>query len=473
MELAKDTTDRGGSAGSRKPRRKPLTIDLPPEAVERKAAPATEAAGSSAETASEAVGPGAPASDAAAGAKAGAQEDQGREEREQSVAAENPAGEPDEEPEPREPEPAAAPASAAPAPKGDGSAALFVPLLVAAAMGGVVVALVVVLLARGGFFLPPPDTSSTDIQAEMTTLKDDVAALKEASTGDPVAPLRQEIANLRQSVAALEDREPVPASDTTALTDLEGRLSTLSDEVAALKSAPPGDSTAVTSEVATLRTDLDQLSAKLNSAPSEDRIAALETKLDALSTKVDEANAKITAARAKIDDAAALAPSVAADALSAALQAGRPFEAELAALRKLGVDASTLDGLAPHAASGLPTLASLRAKFEAEIATVDLATPIPEGTGVMDRLVKSARGLIEVRPAHPTEGADPAAVVTRVRAALDAGDLKAALAEWDTLPADAKSATADFAGDATARRDAEALVAKLRVDALSRLEAGQ
>ncbi len=48
----------------------------------------------------------------------------------------------------------------------------------------------------------------------------------------------------------------------------------------------------------------------------------------------------------------------------------------------------------------------------------------------MDRLMQSARGLVDVRPAHPTEGADPAAVVTRIRGALDAGDLKTALSEW-------------------------------------------
>ena len=169
----------------------------------------------------------------------------------------------------------------------------------------------------------------------------------------------------------------------------------------------------------------------------------------------------------------ALGPAVAADALSAALQSARPFTAELAALRTLGVETATLDALAPDAATGLPTLASLRARFESEIAAVDLTTPIPEGTSVMDRLMKSAEGLVQVRPAHPIEGADPSAIVTRIRAALDAGDLATALSEWDALPENAKTATADFQRDAAALRDANALVAKLRADALARLEAGR
>jgi hypothetical protein len=78
-----------------------------------------------------------------------------------------------------------------------------------------------------------------------------------------------------------------------------------------------------------------------------------------------------------------------------------------------------------------------------------------------------------VRPAHPTEGADPAAIVARIRAALDAGDLKTALAEREALPDNAKAATAPWAADAQARNDADALVATLRAESLARLEAGQ
>ncbi len=470
--MAADSTDKDEGSGARKPQRKPLTIDLPAEAVERKTPAEAGEAGASADAAAASNA----SSEAEAAAfstdsAAGEPEDQGlaSPSHEENAAAES-HRERDAPRQAAHPEPAA---------KADPSVA-FVPLLVAAAMGGVLVALVVVLLARGGFFLPPADSEAPDLQAELTALKDDVAALKQAGTEDPVAPLRGEIAGLRQSVAELQDREPVPASDATALTDIEGRLSTLADDVAALKSAAPADTSSVTSEIATLRGEVESLSSQLDKVPSEDRVAAIEVKVDAesakadaTSAKVDAASEKIDAAAAKIDAAAALGPSVAADALSAALQAGRPFSAELAALRTLGVETTTLDALAPDAATGLPTLASLRARFESEIAAVDLAIPIPEGTSVMDRLMKSAEGLVQVRPAHPIEGADPSAIVTRIRAALDAGDLQTALSEWDALPEDAKTATADFQRDAAALRDANALVAKLRADALARLEAGR
>ncbi len=454
-DLAKDSTEKSQRAGAPKAQRKPLTIDLPAEEVERKTVEASVP-----DAPAEPEGAAADAG-AAGGANVGAPSETPPDPTETETAAEERRAQEMEE-HTAEDQPEASPSAratpAAPSPKQGESSVAFVPLLVAAILGGVVVALVVVLMARGGFFLPPPDTQVADLQTEMTAIKDDVAALKQAGTEDRLTPLRDEMATLKQSVAALEDREPVPASNAAEITDIEGRLAALSGDVDALKSTAPGDSSAVAGEVASLRQKVDALSAKFANAPDDARISALEAKLDA--------------ANAKIDKAAGLAPAVAADALAAALAAGRPFEAELAALRALDVDAARLDALAPHAASGLPTLAGLRATFESEIATVDLAEPIPEGTGVMDRLVRSARGLVDVRPAHPTEGADPAAVVARIRAALEAGDLKTALAERESLPDTVKAATADFARDAEARQSAEDLVATLRADALSRLETG-
>ena len=77
------------------------------------------------------------------------------------------------------------------------------------------------------------------------------------------------------------------------------------------------------------------------------------------------------------------------------------------------------------------------------------------------------------RAARPTEGDDPEAIISRIRGALNAGDLKAALAEWSTLPDSIKSPTAEWAKLAEARRAADDLVAEVRRAALSGLEPGQ
>ncbi len=486
--MAKDSSDKGDGVGPQRPRRKPTTIDLPAEEVGRKPPPAAETT-SPQETAAtgpepakaEAPQTDAPQTDAP---KTDAPKPEVKPTPPKAAAADTKSGGAIP---PQRPAPPAAPAA-----KHD-SATSFVPLVVAAVLGGVLVALVVVLLARGGFFLPAADTEGPDLAAEIETLKSDIAALQQSGAEDRTAPLRQDMDSLRKSVAALEDREPVPAPDNAAIETLRSRVDALAQDVAALKSTAPADSSAGASEIAALRRELDTLTtrvdglsgdsdvasqvadlktqveasaARLDGMPSEERVAALETKLSAAEKKID-------AAETKIDDAAALAPAVAADALAAAIEAGRPFGAELQALRRLGVDQATLDSLAPEADKGLPTLASLGREFETAIASVDLSSPIPEGAGVMDRLMQSARGLVEVRPAHPTEGSDPEAVVTRIRGALAAGDLDTALKERDALPDAAKAATADWAAKAAARRDADDLVAQLRAEALSRLEAGE
>ena len=140
-------------------------------------------------------------------------------------------------------------------------------------------------------------------------MKSDVAALKEAGAEDKLVPLRDEVAQLKQMVTGLADREPVPASDAAALTDLEGRLSALADDVAALKSAGPGDTSAVTAAVADLKQQVEALSAALDKKPDEARIGSVESRLDGLETKLNEVDTRLKelatgldAARAKIDE---------------------------------------------------------------------------------------------------------------------------------------------------------------------------
>src|SRR5262249_12477446 len=143
-------------------------------------------------------------------------------------------------------------------------------------------------------------------------------------------------------------------------TDFSPQIAAITRDVEALKNVAPPDTAALQSNVSTLQSEIatlqsgvaamkqqvEALSAEGAKLPKEERIAALQTKLDEMSIK--------------IGSAAALAPAVAADALASALDAGRPFESELAALKALGGDAAEIDALAPHAAHGLPTIAALR-----------------------------------------------------------------------------------------------------------------
>jgi hypothetical protein len=262
--------------------------------------------------------------------------------------------------------------------------------------------------------------------------------------------VQDRLVQLEESVA--ETAAGAPSNEAGAR--LAARLNALAGEIEALKRGAPPDLSGLENGLAELRREVGALSSEMEGLPRADRIASIEAKLGETSEQAEKA--------------AALGPAVAADALAAAADAGRPFTSELAALQALGVDAEVA-ALEPHAATGMPTLAAIRARFETEVTGLDLSQPVAEGAGALDRLLESARGLVEVRPAHPTEGADPAAVVTRIRAALAAGDLKTALAEWNTLPEAIRARTADWAKIGETRLAVDDLISRLRAEALARL----
>jgi hypothetical protein len=482
--LAKESTTEGGSASSQKAQRKPITIDIPAAEVGRKpgaegsknsAQAESSSADATSDLATEAASSGKPqASPAAAERKAAEERKAGAAKPEPvipSAFATGAAGRSGSAA-------AASSASRSESPAGPRPASSW-PLLLVAVAGAVVAAMVIIALLFSGYLVRPDNAVKTVEAAEIAALKDDVAVLKQAGTSDDVAPLKEELAALQGSVAELAKRPASGAADPAMLKAIQDRLAALEStggevtpgadvgprvdelakDVAALKGVAPVDTKSLEDSIAKLRQELDALAARADKLPDEARIAAIETKLDQTSRQ--------------IASAAALAPAVAADALADALADGRPYAAELAALKTLGADATAIDALAPQAEKGLPTIAALREQFEAAVQSVALASPIPENAGTVDRLLESARGLVAVRPARPTEGADPEAIISRIRGALAAGDLKAALAEWSTLSESIKSATAEWARLADARQKADDLVAEVRSAALAGLVPGQ
>ena len=371
----------------------------------------------------------------------------------------------------------------------------FASLVAAALVGGAIALAGAYLLGRVGYL--SPDVERPDFAAEIAGLRTELARLEAsaaAQTGDDLAPLREQIGALEGAVGELRSAAPADAAGTEALAEIQGRLAELERQASEPRPNMSGDIEALRSEIAALATELQslagtvpldlsnvdaslaelrqeiaRLSDGLAKAVPADRVAALEAAVEALRGEATGLQSTLGDLRGSVERAAALGPAVAADALAAALESGRSFVSELVALKTLRLDPEAIAGLEPHAETGLPTLAELSAGFDAAAETIALGTPVPEGAGTLDRLLTSARGLVEVRPVAAAKGAAPAAIISRVRTALAAGDLETALAEWNALPEHARAATADWARQAEARRHADELVARLRSDALSRL----
>lgn len=271
--------------------------------------------------------------------------------------------------------------------------------------------------------------------------------------------LRGDLNSQQERIAALEEAEaPIAEVDLTPvegrISDIETRIAALEERLVALEERPAvavpdgmdaDAAAAYAAELETLRADAQtqrtEIEALINNARS-----------------VEEATA----------DAARSARGQAAIAkIVSAIDAGQPFPEPTETLRDL--DLGDIDpAIIEPSENGVTTLSALQAEFP-DLARSALSAARSAGTGEGQQGIGGflTRSL-GVRSVAPREGNDPDAVLSRAEAAVNAGDLSAALNELDTLPEEAQAVMADWraAADArvSARTAADALAQRLTAD---------
>lgn len=457
MAEADDRPGEKPSATDAPERRRPVTLDLSAKEVGRKPGAATEPASNKADTAR------APAPESSVGA-----------------------AEPGDAPIPSafapgkgwgKPADAGTDASSA---KARSTAPLIAGFLLAAIFGGAVAVGALYLLGRQGIAPFAADNEATeaaiaetrqaveslsanvaDTPRDMGTLRDELATLRAAVEG-----LRAEgtgRADALDSIAALQERidSLETGADNSGGADLASRVASLAAEVESI-SAAAGQRTGGED----LSPRLDEIARRVEALEARfaPDIAALEARIEDVGTRIDAVqsdSAGLAAATTRID---ALAVHAAVAGATLALESGEPFATELETLAALGVDTALLESLRPYAAAGLPQPAALAVQFDGALAALPGEAPAPAASGTVDRLLASARGLVEVRRAGAPAALARTAEVVRVR--LADGDHSGALEAWSALPQDAKAATGSFADALQARIDAEAALETLRDTAL-------
>jgi hypothetical protein len=240
---------------------------------------------------------------------------------------------------------------------------------------------------------------------------------------------------------------PPVVTDEGRVAAIDRRVSALDDRIAALTAtAKP------TSDVsADLSARLAPLDAKLSALDS--RLGALDGKLAALDKRVSDLDTKISAPKvdARVPESRDVmagqqadqlaARSVVAQSLVNALQTGAPFAPEITALRTLGVGDDRLAKLDAVSKTGLPTIAKLRDAFAAVRPKLVSVARSDSGASWSDRLAARFSGLVTIRPMTEKAGPSPEAIASRIDAALQRGDLAAAMSEYSTL-SDADKANA-------------------------------
>jgi hypothetical protein len=256
--------------------------------------------------------------------------------------------------------------------------------------------------------------------------------------------LGDRILTLEATVAALDEKTATAGDPVT-----QQSIDALSARIASLEATPSIGGEPAPAPVMAAPTTSD--------TALEQRVAALEGKVAALATQ------PVAAATAPAPVAAPADDFNRADALAAlrgAAGAGGNFGSELAVVGAFGMGAAQVTALAPLAEKNVPDGETLALGFP-EVANDILAAANAAEGGVFGQILAYGRSLVRIRPSDAVPGDDPAAIVSRVEAALKQGDLAAAHAEWEKLPAAEQDVSRPWAEQVADRVAIDRLVEEL------------
>ncbi|MBD1549446.1 hypothetical protein HK439_24575 [Labrenzia aggregata] len=336
-------------------------------------------------------------------------------------------------------------------------------------------------------------TAGSDLAPELAQLKSGLAALEAkvdslpASTGggagtagtdkaikgidDRLAALEKSVSASQKLSGTVSGVETSVGDLKTALSDIETRLQNVEATAKAAQTAVStsdvslktlADSQARASEtLATLSADIETVS-KTGKAGLED----LRSELDGLSKRLAAVEATMGDATAREIAARALSVS----ALKSAVDSGRPFTTELAAV-KAGLPKDTdLAVLEAHAKTGVAPASVLIAEFPAVARKMYAAFSAPDRSGdLLDSFLAGAKSIVAVRGPGDENGTGPEAVLRRMENAVSRGDLAAGLEAYKELPEVAQKAGADWAERAEARVTVDRMTEAASKEVLSML----
>jgi hypothetical protein len=333
-----------------------------------------------------------------------------------------------------------------------------IPYVIGAVVGAVVVAAIVVGIWIGGF-VPVREaprgaavTSAPTANAAGST--DEISSRLEKIQDALKTPRTDE---------ALVSRIAAAEAQTKALGDQLSALARRVDDIAATSQTALAEAKAATSvadgaknaaQAAAQHADLDALA---------QRVAALENAIKSLGSE-------LTQRTSRADDRATRV-TVAAEALRATVERGAPYQAELAAVKSLGVEDTTLAPLTPFAADGVPSAAALAREFATLMPSLSQAPTTPtRDTSYLGRLEAYAQNFVRITPAADAPpGDDASAVVARINDDVTRGDFANALAAIASLPGGARSAAQSWVKKVEAREAALTASRRIAGDALAAL----
>jgi hypothetical protein len=368
----------------------------------------------------------------------------------------------------------AAEEAASPQPGGLAHLAAYA-LPAAAGLGGAILGAALALLAA--WLIDPRAGALDDARARLAAVERSAqtqsaatAALdKRVATVEAGAAKASALDALGRRIGALETAGgDVRTAVDEARADAAKALAAAQAAPTSTNAAAPTESSPLEPRLAKLERDLAAADARLNQLGALDERLA---KLEGATGAAPKSDARVAMAKGVSESAASIA--VLALSLEQRFAAGAPFAAELAALSRLGVGADALAPLKPFAESGAPSLSALAASWAKVEPAVAAAAPPSERSG-WDRLLDHMRALVRVHRVGEAAGSDESdPPVARIGAALERGDLAAALDAFGLLPEASRAAGAAWDDAAKARATAARAASALRADAIGSLAAAK
>jgi hypothetical protein len=210
--------------------------------------------------------------------------------------------------------------------------------------------------------------------------------------------------------------------------------------------------------------DLDRQLAESNRrfADTDRRFGEQEQRLAALSQQAAENTRNVTTASQTGTRV------VLAGRLNEALQGGAPYAEVLDGVRKAGTEPARVVPLEPFAQEGAPTPTELAQSFE-PVETAILRESRGPAEGWTDRILRMADKVVTVRPVNEPGGSGVSASVTRIRQALERGDVVEAAAAWDALPEPARRVSEEWGRQVKSVAEAHRAAQAISSDALASL----
>ncbi|AEI96028.1 COG4223 family protein [Roseobacter litoralis] len=298
-----------------------------------------------------------------------------------------------------------------------------------AIFGGVVAALIGFIAGRG-------DTLDAYLPASMQRTVVDITAL-EAASAEASERAAAQAALIEAQAVRLDALEAVDTTETLdVIAELEADIAALTATVAALENQEP----------VTIQTD---------NAEANEAIASLQTALEAQNEEIAALAERAEAAEAgAAKEAAQILARAALTRVVTAVDSGQPFGTALADLEAV-TPVEVPSPLQEAAENGVPTMAVLREDFpdvaRSALTAARSETPESEVVGITGFFQRQ----LNMRSVTPREGSDPDAVLSRMQAAVENGDLETALTEADGLPEAAKVVMADWVDAAQSRKAAQ------------------